>query len=395
MSFKTAFFAFLKREKSQADLDAYQRACTQIDDLDAAIQTEILDAAPGLPWDRAQHQQQAMAYAWIARGLSTIATSLLETDEKTDPSTAGYLPIVTYTQARELYVQVPEYAQRAWEAMVNASYQPDRPLPMPLGPRIEADGKCPLAHLRGIHAAAEALDAFAEVRLNSELALVRRSGSEAEQSAKKVLDRLAQIRARARSARTFANDQLAAIAEGKNVSLETHEDAETRLWSALSDQFLLGQVLAMPKLADAPALLGESLVGRKIPREDRWFLADAQARRDLEGKPFGEQEIVEFWTRKGWRTTALEERYFAQCKALVEDGSITAVSRWSTCPFDPVYQTLRPVNVLDTAISARHEFHLDMDENRDEITLGSPRFRRTDGYEEEHEEGHVGDSSEG
>ena len=33
------------------------------------------------------------------------------------------------------------------------------------------------------------------------------------------------------------------------------------------------------------------------------------------------------------------------------------------------------------------EFHLDMgDEGEDELTIGTPRFRRSSGYEEEHED---------
>ena len=69
------------------------------------------------------------------------------------------------------------------------------------------------------------------------------------------------------------------------------------------------------------------------------------------------------------------------------------MSRWSTCPFDPVYQTLQPVSILDVAIDRGHEFHLNMDENQDELVLGTPRFRRVSTYEEEHEDGHVSDPS--
>ena len=131
-------------------------------ELDAAIQTQILSrpADGATPWGYPEHQQRAMAYAWIARALATIANTLIEIDEKTDARTAGYLPIVTFTQAREFYVQVAEYMRRAWEALANPSYRTDKPLPLLLGPRIEAEGKCPLVHLMGIHAAAEALDGF-------------------------------------------------------------------------------------------------------------------------------------------------------------------------------------------------------------------------------------------
>ncbi|MBL9101570.1 MAG: hypothetical protein JNL82_11465 [Myxococcales bacterium] len=392
MSFKTAFFAFLKREKSQAELEGYRHATNQIDELDAAIQTQILAKPPtgGTPWSYALHQQQAMAYAWIARGLATIANTLIEIDEKTDAKTAGYLPIVTFTQARELYVQVPEYVRRAWEAMSNPNYRPDKPLPAVLSPRIEADGKCPMVHLLGIHAAATALDGFVEARVN-ELMAARGTIAEGDQEARGLLDELAQVRARARSERTFAGDQLRSL--GDDVPIETHEAAENRLFNALSDQFLLGQLVAMPSLARSPALIGHNSKGREVRPEDRWFLSEDKAIKDLKDTKFGEQEIKEFWVRKNWRTTPVEERYLAQCAALVANKAISVASRWSTCPFDPAYQTHESVQILDRTLPRGTEFHLNMDEGEDELQVGTPRFRRTQQYEEEHEEGHHDDAS--
>ena len=393
MSFKTAFFAFLKREKSQAELEGYRHATKQIDELDAAIQTQILarPASGATPWSYPEHQQQAMAYAWVARALATIANTFIEIDEKTDARTAGYLPIVTFTQARELYVQVPEYVRRAWEAMANPSYRADRPLPVVLGPRIEAEGKCPMVHLLGIHAAAEALDGFVEARIN-ELLAGRSKIAEDDKEARTLLDELAQVRARARSERTFAGDQIRML--GDDVPIETHEAAENRLFNALADQFLLGQLVAMPTLARSPALVGHNAKGRDVKPEDRWFMSEDKAIKDLKDTKFGEQEIKEFWVRKNWRTTPLEERYLAQCAALVQSKAISVASRWSTCPFDAAYQTHETVMILDRTLDRGTEFHLNMDEGEDELQVGNPRFRRTQQYEEEHEEGHHDDASE-
>ncbi len=393
MSFKTAFFAFLKREKSQAELEGYRHAMQQIDELDAAIHSQILakPAVGGTSWSYPEHQQRAMAYAWVARALGTIANTLIEIDEKTDARTVGYLPIVTFTQAREFYVQVPDYIRRAWEAMSNPNYRPDKPLPVALGPRIEADGKCPQVHLLGIHAAAEALDEFVEARIN-ELLAGRSTISEDNNDARALLDELAQVRARARSERTFAGDQLRSL--GDDVPLETHEAAESRLFNALADQFLLGQLVAMPSLARSPALIGHNAKGREVRSDDRWFLSEERAIKDLKDTKFGEQEIKEFWVRKNWRTTPLEERYLAQCAALVQSKAISVVSRWSTCPFDPAYQTHETVQILDRTLERGTEFHLNMDEGEDKLEVGTPRFRRTQQYEEEHEEGHSDDASE-
>lgn len=391
MSYKSAFFAFLKGETSQAELDAYRRAASQIDDLEAAIESKSKSAnvaAGEAPWQRSPNEQQGAAFTWIARGLTTIANALLDSDAKEDPTTAGYLPLVTFGQSKALYAQAPAFIHRAWEALANPRYRSDKPLPMSLAPRVEADGKCPLVHLKGMLAAARELDAYGQTRLNAYLAA---NTGNAEHT--RVIEELSQIRARAQSKLNFAADQLAVLSDGRDVPLETHEEAETRLWEALSDHFLLGQFLVMPELLQSAAVAGHNATGRQIAHEDRWCLSEKDAVRELKNSKFGEQEIREFWTLKAWRTTPREERYFAQCEAFVKEGALTVVSRWSTTPFDPVYMALRPVSILDIAIDAKTEFHLEMDENEDKIVTGTPRFRRTAKYEEGHEEGHVSDQS--
>lgn len=396
MSFSNAFFAFMKGEKPQAELDAYRQAMKHINDLEAAIQAQVVNRplSPGQgPWSRPKHHQQAMAYTWIARGLATIATTLLESDAREDPDTVGYLPLVTFGQVKELYAQVPLFVQMAWEAMANPRFVPQRALPMTLGPRIEAQGKCPLVHLKGIHAAAVALDQVGQGRLASYLASVQASGVTPPEEVKGYLSTLAGLWARAQSKVAFSSQQLAAVSAGGNVTLETHEEAENRLWDALADHFMVGQFIAMPELLTSSAMAGANATGRLVPQEERWFMSDPDAVRDLRNTKFGEQEIREFWVRKAWRTTPQEERYLAQTAALKKEGAISVVSRWSTTPFDAVYQTLAPVTVLDRSMDRGTEFHFNMDENHDELDVGTPRFRRTSGYEEDHEEGHVGDPS--
>ena len=396
MSLKTAFFAFFKGERSQAELENYRRASTQVDDLEAAIQTQVLDAPrkPGSPpWDRPPNQQHAVAYTWIARALTTISNTMLEVDAREDPGTAGYLPVVTYGQVKELFTQVPDFVHATWEALANPRYRATKALPLPLGPRIGADEQCPLVHQKGIHAAALALDAYAQARLNSYLAAIETGGRGSGDEVATVIAELNQIRARAQSKLNYASDQMAVIASGKDMPLAAREETETRLWEALSDYFLLGQFLAMPSLLGSAAMAGRDATGRTLTKEDRWSITEPDARRELSGTQFGEKEINDFWKRKAWRTTPREERYFAQCEHLVKEGAIAPITRWSTCPFLPVYQTLQPVTILDRSLEKGHEFCLFMDDNKDELLLGTPRFRRTDKFEEDDDdtEGHAGD----
>lgn len=147
-----------------------------------------------------------------------------------------------------------------------------------------------------------------------------------------------------------------------------------------------------PVPADAPVAAGPKVdeeLGATITSDQRWILSDARSVADLQGTTFGEREITEFWTRKGWRLTRREERYLTDINTLTKAGVVTRVSRWATCPFAPVYQTLKTVNVLGQTIPPFHEFYLDVDAGSDKLELGTPRFKRTGSYSEDHEDGHV------
>ena len=133
--------------------------------------------------------------------------------------------------------------------------------------------------------------------------------------------------------------------------------------------------------------------GKKFDYEHRWDLSDPTAVRKLEGSKFGEQEINEFWTRKGWRLTQHEERYMATVAQLVREGTITKVSHWGQVPFDAIYQTLQRVSIEGVTIEKQTEFWMEFCENEDEIKVGKPRFARVDQYEEEHQ-GHADQASD-
>jgi hypothetical protein len=133
--------------------------------------------------------------------------------------------------------------------------------------------------------------------------------------------------------------------------------------------------------------------GRKFDPEHRWDLSDTNAVKRLEGTKFGEQEINEFWTRKGWRLTKHEEHYMATVAELVRQGKVTKVSHWGQTPFDPIYQTLQRINIEGVTIDPQTEFWMEFCENEDELKVGNPRFLRVSAYEEEHQ-GHADQASD-
>jgi hypothetical protein len=153
-----------------------------------------------------------------------------------------------------------------------------------------------------------------------------------------------------------------------------------------SVHFVGGSAAAVPATPDP-------VLGEKIEPARRWAVSDRVAVEHLSGTQFGEQEINEFWLRKGWRMTKREELYLAQVAELEAAGALTPVSRWSGTPFATVYQTLMRVEVLGTMIDRGHEFILDMDQHDDRLLVGNPRFVRTPGYVEDHPEGHFSDSA--
>ena len=142
--------------------------------------------------------------------------------------------------------------------------------------------------------------------------------------------------------------------------------------------------------------------GQKFDPEHRWDIADPIAIKKLQGTPFGEQEINEFWVRKGWRLTKHEERYLATVAELVRQAKITKISHWGQTPFEPIYQTLQRITIEGVTIEPQTEFRMDFNENQDELKVAHPRFLRINEYEEEHQghsdqasDGHVGEQHPG
>ncbi len=133
--------------------------------------------------------------------------------------------------------------------------------------------------------------------------------------------------------------------------------------------------------------------GRKFEAGERWTLSDPTAVKALRDTAFGEQEIVEFWTRKGWRLTRKEERYMDTVDLLAKEGRIKKTAHWSQTPFNAVYEAQQPLDIAGTHIEAGTEFWMEFCENEDEVHLGTPIFTRTNGYQEEHQ-GHVDQASD-
>ena len=123
--------------------------------------------------------------------------------------------------------------------------------------------------------------------------------------------------------------------------------------------------------------------GRQFDSARRWDLSDPAAVKTLKGTSFGEKEIAEFWTKKGWRLTKHEDAYMAEIDTLLAAGKIKLATHWAQTPYNGVYQALEPITVDGVSIPKGTELWLEFCENEDELHLGKPLFVRSKDYVEE------------
>jgi hypothetical protein len=123
--------------------------------------------------------------------------------------------------------------------------------------------------------------------------------------------------------------------------------------------------------------------GKPFDSAHRWDLSDALAVKSLKGTSFGEKEINEFWTKKGWRLTKDEDQYMEEVDRLLAAGRIRLVTHWAQTPYNGVYQAIDSITVDATSVRAGTEFWLEFCENEDELHLGKPLFARSPDYVEE------------
>jgi hypothetical protein len=366
----------MKREISAADVDGLLRGSGQLVDLrqqlvDRRRAGEI--AHPGKPWQVHEELRYAMAFFWVAQGYIAIARNLKEADDVGDPGTVGYMPRVSHDQALALLRQVGDFLAIAHAALADPTYNPHRSLPIPLAPRVEAEGRCPVSHLKGMLDATEYLDDYAQVEVDT---YANAAGSEAPEAVRTAARRLQGELAAARSRLAMAKGRVLPILQGEPVDDETHEGAEDDLWSALEGYIWFGQVVAMPSLfgdrqestVPAAARRGHRpppppiSQGRTITRAERWLLASGVARERLrnEGRTdWAEDELKELWENKNWRLSPEEAQFLAETADLDRQGAIRAETYMAECPFDPVWVTTRPVTVLGQRLGLGGQFAYD------------------------------------
>ncbi len=183
--------------------------------------------------------QAALLAGWVAFALQVLGDEMLDTDAAIDPSTAHYLPRVTAEQAMAFYEPVQSWMGRAQAARANPSYRLDVPVPEIMPEWVEVE-PCPQAHLLAFRQAAARLREQAEAVM---------AGFDPGPTQRHATEVVAQGFAEANSAADYANG----LWPGEGAPpAKLHEAVEASLKHAIESYFYVGQVIAMPSLADAP-----------------------------------------------------------------------------------------------------------------------------------------------
>jgi hypothetical protein len=340
MSLKSAFFAMLRGERSQSELESLRQSIEALDALEAEANAK----------GAGHHTLVARVFVWHARAFLLLGDHLLQADARSDPNTAGYVPEVTFTEVRELYLQVPPAMSRAKKALQDPHYQPDKSLPSPIKQRGYTED-WPIAYLNGLLQGSQAMWNHLEATYKAPFAEI------ISMQRQNIQEKL------------VAQTALGALQSGRGRTQEALDQCCASLWEIIGQLFLLGQLMAMPSLVESSALAGFDVTAQTILFEERWFLSHPEVSKQKQNNAAAEAELKKFWEQKGWRTTRKQERYLTQTKSLLRGGDLEIVGYQPQCPFAPLYRAKKTITILDNVINPGTSFFLLMNENRDALVF--------------------------
>ncbi len=385
--------AALEGQVPAETLQAYRRAGLGVYKLLEAAEAQRLAARiEGQdPWTIPPATQAELVCAWNAFALQTLGDQLLAAEERISESTRGYVSRVTAEQALAFYHPVEGWLRRAAQARSTPTYRLDVPLPAALPPWRPVE-PCPPAHFEGMLAANGALRKHAEVAVAAFETLNLPPEHEPTRQW------LRQLLAEATAAADYAASLWAS-----NPPRTLHQQVERQAQEAIALFFRLGQLLAMPALAEPPerpAFPGAAFVAMPppwdlpalveptstplparpaAPDDDPWCLTDPGARPLLAQDPAACRAIATLWTQDPdpARTRAIQ----AQIDAAVARGDVAyardpagaRLGPYYCCPWAPIYVVQRPVTLGGQPLRTFDRFTFDVSA---EDTAAGGGFRR-------------------
>lgn len=236
--------ARLRGEIPAAALEAYRRASGAVFELFEQVERGRLEAAiDGLdPWSVPPAKRTAFLCAWNAFVLQTLGNEILDADYRGDPPTYGHVPPATARQVRAFYEPVEGWVNRAYQAQANPDYRLDLAVPARL-PAWEGGETAAPAQLQGLLHALRTLLGHADAAMTS---LPETIADAPDRQAQ--LNRIRQLHAGARARARYA-EELAGVDPVPEVLAKAGAHAR----DAVEQVSLLGQLVADPGLAEAPA----------------------------------------------------------------------------------------------------------------------------------------------
>lgn len=368
----TRIVARLDGDVPAKSFDGYRRAGASVYDLMDRVEQRRKDltARKVGPWNADRTTQYEFAFAWNAYVLQSLGDKIIEAGSIAEPEAQGYLRPVTAHQVAAFYDQVEGWVSRANQAANNPTYKADVHLPAVLPNWVEVD-PCPRAHLRAMMSALDA------IRGRAEVANAAFGAEDAPAEWRQAQGAVRQCLANANSAADYAH-QLWDRDPPENLHAEIQRNAK----KALDGYYALGQMLAMPDLAeryqmDVPQAAASARVprlpGPGEPGFDPWCLTDPLTRSQWQRDAEGERAVIALWSSDPDPRATLD--LHAEVEAALDRGDVApaGLGHYYRCPWAPIYETMRPVVISGKYLHQLEKFVLDV--SAEDLAKGGT-FRR-------------------
>lgn len=406
--------ALMSGEVSADTLEAYRRASLGVyDTLDHAEQHREACKAEGKnPWTVAPATQVELLCAWNAFVMQNLGDQFLDADYAGNPQTVGFVLPITADQILVFYTQVEGWLNRAQQAHHNPDYKLDLGVPAELPAWSDVE-PCPNAHLRGM------LEAMHSLRDHTSAAMLflTETTPPTGDAKQRQLRFIRQLHASAMSKARYADDL-----HGTNPSRDVHERVEPHVKEAIELFYVVGQLLAMPSLADdyakrkqapapappAPAptkpgaphsaspSTGAPSKGLPGPNDigfNQWCLTDPESLNRWMDSKEARDAVKTLWKldpnpHETLRIKAeIDAAFLRGDLRFAADNNGKKLGHFFCCPWAPVYEALRPVTIGGTRLQPLQQFIFNV--TCEGVNLGAPftreimvgNFRPTDKFE--------------
>ncbi|MBV9935779.1 MAG: hypothetical protein JO367_15895 [Actinobacteria bacterium] len=343
--------AHLHGEVAVTALQAFRRGGASVWDLQTALEQRRLEAIVNGSdaWTMPSATAAALLCGWNAAALQLLGDELLEADEAMGGLGAGFVEPEMAEQTFAFYGQVAGWLSRAQQALHNPDYELDVTVPaiVPLVPSTP----CGHDQLVGLLSGMSRLRARADA-LMGELP----TGDGEAAHARHVIE---QLKAEGDAAADYAG-HLGGPTELERVQSEI----EGQVCCAVDRYYLVGQLVAMPRLAlqPLPHLQRTRHPGRPTPFPapgdegfDPWCITDPRVRGRLKKIQAARDLLSRLWAADPdpVRTLAIKAEIDG---ALFRDDIAHDVGHFDHCPWSAIYLAKRPVRIGKTQVHPLQQF---------------------------------------